>query len=76
MNHVNAEARASYVAGCGTSKDQLEELITDTSLSVLDHRGLSERGLYSGFDAAIEPVIASISTVWRALHREFGAGRN
>ena len=54
VNHVNAEARAAYVAGCGTSKDQLEELITDTSLSVLDHLRIIRARLYSGFDAASE----------------------
>jgi hypothetical protein len=54
LAHVDAETRAAYVAGCGTSKDQLEELITDTSLSVLDHLRIIRARLYSGFDAASE----------------------
>src|SRR5215471_17986079 len=28
-NHVSAEARATYVAGAGASKDQLEEIVAD-----------------------------------------------
>ena len=36
-NHVSAEARATYVAGAGASKDQLEEIVADESLGLLDH---------------------------------------
>jgi hypothetical protein len=28
-NHISAEARATYVAGAGASKDQLEEIVAD-----------------------------------------------
>jgi hypothetical protein len=54
VNHVEAEARAAYLAGCGASKDQLEELIADTSLSVLDHLRIIRARLYSSFDATSE----------------------
>src|ERR1700759_5400247 len=36
-NHVSAEARASYVAGAGATKDQLEEIIADEPLGLLPH---------------------------------------
>ena len=36
-NHVSAEARATYVAGAGASKDQLEEIVADEPLGLLDH---------------------------------------
>src|SRR5215470_2438536 len=39
-NHVSAEARASYVAGAGASKDQLEEFVADESLGLIIIIGL------------------------------------
>jgi hypothetical protein len=46
-NHVSAEARATYVAGAGASKDQLEEIVADESLGLLDQapRGTAAREL-------------------------------
>src|SRR5436309_8726512 len=32
-NHFSAEARATYVAGAGATKDQLEEIVADESLA-------------------------------------------
>ena len=54
LGHVSPEQRVAYLAGAGVSKDQLEELIADTSLSVLDHLRIIRARLYSGFDAASE----------------------
>ena len=54
LNHVPPEARAAYVAGAGLSKDQLEELIADESLSIMDHLRIIRGRLYLGFDAASE----------------------
>src|SRR5580704_1739209 len=34
-NHVSAEARASYVAGAGATKDQLEEFVADDGTRTL-----------------------------------------
>ena len=39
-NHVSAEARASYVAGAGATKDQLEEFVADESLGLIIIIGL------------------------------------
>ena len=39
-NHVSAEARATYVAGAGATKDQLEEIVADESLGLIDLTGL------------------------------------
>jgi hypothetical protein len=36
-NHVSAEARATYVAGGGATKDQLEAIVADESLALVDH---------------------------------------
>jgi hypothetical protein len=33
-NHVSAEARATYVAGAGATKDQLEAIVADESLAL------------------------------------------
>src|SRR5580704_10577103 len=35
-NHVSAEARASYVAGAGATKDQLEEFVAEADRSLSD----------------------------------------
>src|SRR5262250_853660 len=53
-NHVSAEARATYVAGAGASKDQLEEIVADESLGLLDHYRIIRGALYKGFSAAGE----------------------
>ena len=36
-NHVSAEARSSYAAGAGATKDQLEQVVADESLGLLGH---------------------------------------
>jgi hypothetical protein len=33
-NHVSAEARATYIAGAGASKDQLEEIVADETANL------------------------------------------
>src|SRR5215471_17570904 len=53
-NHVSAEARASYVAGAGATKDQLEEFVADESLGLIDHYRIVRGALYKGFSAAAE----------------------
>src|SRR5215813_12516101 len=53
-NHVSAEARATYVAGAGATKDQLEEIVADESLGLVDHYRIVRCGLYNGFTAAAE----------------------
>jgi hypothetical protein len=32
VNHVSPEARATYIAGAGATKDQLEEIVADANL--------------------------------------------
>src|SRR5215469_12887742 len=53
-NHVSAEARASYVAGAGASKDQLEEFVADECLGLIDHYRIVRGALYKRFSAAAE----------------------
>src|SRR3954468_10897646 len=54
MNHVSAEARASYVAGAGVVKGQLEEIVADESLGLIDHYRIVRGALYKSFSAAGE----------------------
>jgi hypothetical protein len=54
INHVSAEARASYIAGSGATKDQLEEIVADESLALIDHYRIVRGALYKGFGAALE----------------------
>jgi hypothetical protein len=54
QGHVSADQRTAYIAGAGISKDQLEELIADTDLSILDHLRVIRARLYVGFDAVSE----------------------
>src|SRR5215472_16081099 len=53
-NHVSAEARASYVAGAGATKDQLEEFVADEALGLIDHYRIVRVTLYKGFTGAAE----------------------
>jgi hypothetical protein len=53
-NHVSAEARATYDAGVGASKDQLEEFVAHESLGLLDHYRIIRGALYKGLSAAAE----------------------
>jgi len=54
MNHVTAEARATYIAGAGVAKDQLEEAVADESLALIDHYRIVRGALYKGMSAASE----------------------
>jgi hypothetical protein len=54
LGHVDAGARAAYIVGAGVSKDQLEELVADTDLSILDHLRVIRGRLYVSFDAVFE----------------------
>ena len=54
MNHVSAEARATYIAGAGVAKDQLEEAVADESLALIDHYRIVRGALYKGMSAACE----------------------
>ena len=53
-NHVSAEARATYVAGAGATKDQLEEIVAGESLGLIDHYRIVRGALCKGFSAAAE----------------------
>jgi hypothetical protein len=53
-NHVSAAARASYAAGAGATKDQLEQFVADESLGLIDHYRIVRGALYKGFTAAVE----------------------
>ena len=54
INHVSAEARATYIAGAGVAKDQLEEVVADESLALIDHYRIVRGALYKGMSAASE----------------------
>src|SRR5499427_3165665 len=54
INHVSAEARATYIAGAGATRDQLEAIVADESLALIDHYRIVRAGLYKGFGAASE----------------------
>jgi hypothetical protein len=54
INHVSAEARATYIAGAGATKDQLEEVVADESLALIDHYRIVRGALYKGFGVASE----------------------
>src|SRR5215469_551337 len=71
-NHVSAEARASYVAGAGASKDQLEEFVADESLGLIDHYRIVRGALYKGFSAAAEVGDGNaLSLLEGRLHENF-----
>jgi hypothetical protein len=54
LGHVTKDQRAAYVAGAGIVKEELEQLVADTDLSILDHLRIIRAKLYFGFDAASE----------------------
>ena len=71
-NHVSAEARASYVAGAGASKDQLEEIVADESLGLLDHYRIIRGALYKSLSAAAELGDSnSLALLAGRLHENF-----
>jgi len=54
LNHVSAEARATYITGVGVAKDQLEEVVADESLALIDHYRIVRGALYKGMSSASE----------------------
>jgi hypothetical protein len=54
VNHVSPEARATYIAGIGMAKDQLEAAVADESLALIDHYRIVRSALYKGISAASE----------------------
>jgi hypothetical protein len=71
-NHVSAKARATYVAGTGATKDQLEEIVADESLGLIDHYRIVRCGLYKGFTAAAEMGDSnSLALLSGRLHENF-----
>jgi hypothetical protein len=72
INHVSAEARATYIAGAGATKDQLEEVVADESLALIDHYRIVRGGLYKGFVAATEVGDSnSLALLAGRLHENF-----
>jgi hypothetical protein len=71
-NHVSAEAPSAYIAGAGATKDQLEEIVADESLSLLDHYRIVRGALYKGFTAASELADGnSLALLAGRLHENF-----
>src|SRR5689334_597532 len=71
-NHVSAEARASYVAGAGATKDQLEQFVANESLGLIDHYRIVRGALYKGFSAAAELGDSnSLALLAGRLHENF-----
>ena len=71
-NHVSAEARATYVAGAGATKDQLEAIVADEFLALVDHYRIVRCGLYKGFTAAAELGDSnSLALLSGRLHENF-----
>ena len=54
INHVSSEVRATYIAGAGVAKDQLEEVVADESLALIDHYRIVRGALYKAISAASE----------------------
>jgi hypothetical protein len=72
INHVSAEARATYIAGAGATKDQLEEVVADESLALIDHYRIVRGALYKGFGAASEVGDSnSLALLAARLHENF-----
>ena len=72
INHVSAEARATYIAGVGATKDQLETVVADESLALIDHYRIVRGGLYKGFGTASEVGDSnSLALLAGRLHENF-----
>jgi hypothetical protein len=70
--HVGAEIRAAHIAGAGVTKDELEELNADESLSVLDHLRVVRQRLYLGLDACTATGDRmGLSNIAGRLHENF-----
>jgi len=72
INHVSAEARATYIAGAGATKDQLETVVADESLALVDHYRIARGGLHRAFSAACEAGDGSaLAMLAGRLHENF-----
>src|ERR1700758_2276824 len=72
LNHVSAEARATYIAGAGATKDQLEEIVAGESLALIDHYRIVRGSLYKGFGVASEVGDSnSLALLAGRLHENF-----
>ena len=70
--NVSAEARASYAAGAGATKDQLEQFVADESLGLIDLYRIVRGALYKGFTAAAELGDGnSVALLAGRLHENF-----
>src|SRR5215813_13729229 len=71
-NHVSTEARATYIAGVGATKDKLEEIVADESLGLIDHYRIVRGALYKGFSTASELADGnSMALLAGRLHENF-----
>jgi hypothetical protein len=72
INHVSAEARATYIAGTGVAKDRLEAVVADESLALIDHYRIVRGALYRGLGAAAEiGDTNSLALLAGRLHENF-----
>jgi hypothetical protein len=72
VNHVSVEARATYIAGAGVTKDRLETVVADESLALIDHYRIVRGALYTGLGAAAEVGDAnSLALLAGRLHENF-----
>src|ERR1700737_2654222 len=72
INHVSAEARATYITGAGATKDQLETVVADESLALTDHYRIVRGGLYKAFGTASEVGDSnSLALLASRLHENF-----
>src|SRR5215510_11548706 len=72
VNHVPSEARATYIAGAGATRDQLEAIVADESLALIDHYRVVRGALYKGFGVASEIGDSnSLALLAGRLHENF-----
>src|SRR6266849_5169894 len=72
INHVSTEARATYIAGAGATKEQLEAIVADESLALIDHYRIVRSSLYKGFGVASEVGDGnSLALLAGRLHENF-----
>src|SRR5246127_2051057 len=72
INHVSAEARATYIATAGATKHQLEEIVADEALALIDHYRIVRGSLYKGFGVASEVGDSnSLALLAGRLHENF-----
>jgi hypothetical protein len=72
INHVSAEVRAAYITGAGATKDRLEIVVADESLSLIDHYRIVRGALYKSFATATEVGDSnSLALLAGRLHENF-----